>query len=138
MHASPIDTRTIEALLSAGRYDFVNPGVSSKNFGSGPFALGRDPKVFSFQRWMDAGEVVEAMGLESYRPALVADGLLYGINNPYEQLFRPIIALDAIVAIDEIWPASVILTRHEHARVVLLTWRNDSFQAGTGFLGVRK
>lgn len=138
MSTNPSDTQTLKGLVAAGCYDFVIGAVNEKNFGPDKLKIEADPKTFAFSRWVDKDDVIEAMEAESYRPAMIADGLLYGAKNPSEQFKSPIIILDAIVMIDDIWPASVVLTRLDSMRMVLLMWRNDSHPPGTRFLGVRR
>ena len=87
---------TLNAMIAAGNYDRVSCNISEKNFPIDPSRFTMDnTKVFHFGREITTEEVGVAVREEGYGSAGIEPLLVYGAENPEEQVKHPIAALGA-------------------------------------------
>src|SRR5262245_15280609 len=87
-------SQTLEAMIAAGRYDWVNSDITAKNFpveGEGKKTF--RTKLFHFGRNISSEDAVAAMEKENFAPATHVHGLAFGATFPDEQRTYPIVCL---------------------------------------------
>lgn len=78
--------RTVFEMVSAGRYDYVNPNVSDENF---PLQRGKQQEsiiyLFRVERVMSSEEIASTLDKEGLRPATLPELLSFGATYPNAQ-----------------------------------------------------
>ena len=128
----------LQCLIKAGKYDYVNPNITEKNFPVPEnYVLGSDPKIFHFSRNVSSEDVVKEMDKEGYEPAMIWDLLDFGAKNPEEQRKFPIVGLGSV---GEVGGHRYVpyLDGDDSERDLDLCWWGHGWDAFYRFLGVRK
>ena len=128
----------LQCLIKAGKYDYVNPNITEKNFPVPEnYVLGSDPKIFHFSRNVSSEDVVKEMDKEGYEPAMIWDLLDFGAKNPEEQRKFPIVGLGSV---GEVGGHRYVpyLDGDNSERDLDLCWWGHGWDAFYRFLGVRK
>lgn len=85
---------TIAQMLAAGRYDYVSPNISDKNFlVNAELFTTEKTKLFHFNCSVATEQIEAAIKKEGYEPAAIEQLLAFGLENPEEQRKYPIVAL---------------------------------------------
>jgi len=90
----------VEDAVKAGKYDWMNSNVSSKNFPSKRKGTAEEEIVLvHFNRKIDSDEAVRELGKMGLRPAELPELLAFGAKYPDVQREFPVVALGSI------WPS---------------------------------
>jgi hypothetical protein len=89
--------RTIEQLVKAGKYDWSNPDITSKNFPSNKKGNAQvSIQLVHFDRTMTSDEVLKELDKQGLRPATLPELLAFGAKYPDKQREFPIVALGSV------------------------------------------
>lgn len=123
--------KTLERLIKARKFDWVNPDITSANFP--PQEIRKDFKLFHFDRVMTSKEAIAEMKKEGYEPA-----------NIYELLnWKDWNGKDFVVALGSGWRDPHGRRRVPYLglwlgeRKLNLSWLDDRWFARCRFLAVR-
>ena len=130
---------SIEETIILGKYDWVNPAITSKNFatkreGKAEFKV----ELIHFDHLISAEEALREIDLMGYRPAELPKLLALGCQYPDLQREFPIVALGSV------WwgPYSRHLVPYLYGdfseRFLTLYWVEDNLGEGWRFETVRK
>lgn len=87
-------SQTVEQLVRAGRYDWANNSITSRNFPSRERDQARlDIFLVSFDRNISSEDAIKAMEEQGLRPATLKELLALGAAHPNLQRENPIVAL---------------------------------------------
>ena len=83
-------SKPLQAMIAAGKYDWVNPDITQENFpvvgeGSKKFRT----RLFDFRRTISSDAAVTEMRKENFTPASHVHGLAYGATFPDEHAQNP-------------------------------------------------
>jgi hypothetical protein len=94
--------RTIKEQVKAGKYDWSNPNITSKNF---PFSQKGKASILiqliHFDQDMTSAEVLEELSKQGLRPATLPELLVFGAKFPDKQRDFPIVALGSVWRSDD-------------------------------------
>jgi len=131
--------RTIEKLVEAGKYDWSNPDITSKNFPSSQ--KGKDQvsiQLVYFDRYLTSDEILKTLAKQGLRPATLKELLTLGEQHPDLQRQFPIVALGSVGQNSDgdrfvayLWGGG--LKRH-----LRLRWLESRWRALCRFAAVRK
>ncbi|MCL5004154.1 MAG: hypothetical protein M1352_02700 [Patescibacteria group bacterium] len=131
--------QSVEVVVKAGKFDYANSDVTSKNFPSqrkGQANL--EAVLVQFDRYMESDEVLAELDKMGMRAGTLAELLALGAQHPNQQREYPIVALGSV------WRASVgnrsvpYLWGHSSHRGLYLPWFDDRWHQGYRFLAFRK
>jgi len=131
--------RTVEDGVKAGRYDWVNSDITSRNFptqrkGTAEVAV----VLINFNRYVSTDEALRELDRMGYRPAELHELLALGEKYPEVQLNFPIVALGSV------WHGRLgcrfvpYLGRVGSKRTLSLGWVGDGWSEVCRFAAVRK
>ena len=131
-------SRSLEAMIAAGHYDWKNDDITAKRFpvvGKGVEQF--EAKVFHFDRAMSSEAVVEAIKADGWELGKIEHLLAFGEKYPEEQRKYPIIALGSVAGVggDRSVP---YLSRDDAERSLDLYWWGSDWDDDCRFLAVRK
>lgn len=86
--------KTIDQLVKAGKYDYVNSNINRTNFQLHPVA--KEVELLHLGRYTTTEEILAEMETQGLKPATMTDLLHSGIQHPDEQRNFPIIALGSV------------------------------------------
>ena len=92
------ETKTVEELISEGKYDWSNDNITSKNFPlpeDGKIEK-REVRLFHFEKMMTSEEAIAEMDKEGYRPATIWE--LLGLGRLQREF--PVIVLGSVCVVD--------------------------------------
>lgn len=93
------NSRSIDASVKAGCYDYVDCDVSDKNFPSNQTGEQEvKTAMFYFGQNMSSSGVIAAMNEAGFRPSTMKELLAYGEKNPDEQRKYPIVELGSVAS----------------------------------------
>lgn len=127
--------QTIEQLVEAGQYDWVNGVINSRNFLSrekGEVQI--DIHLLNFDR-TSSEDIISAMDRQGFRPASLEELLALGAAYPDLQRENPIVALGSTYPIDQGVPC---LSRNDGYRRLSLIWFEGDWGPSWRFAAVRK
>jgi hypothetical protein len=88
---------TVEKLVNAGKYDWLNSDINAKNFPSDRKDTAEVAiELVHFGRSMESDEVLEELDKQGLRPATLAELLAFGAKYPEKQREFPIVALGSV------------------------------------------
>ena len=98
------ETKTVEELVSEGKYDFDNDNINSENFSrpENGTKIEKNIVLFDFGKKMISEQVIAEMEKKGYRPATAHENLSLGIALPELQRDFSIIALGSVCVMDDI------------------------------------
>ncbi|KKP74533.1 MAG: hypothetical protein UR79_C0004G0022 [Candidatus Campbellbacteria bacterium GW2011_GWD1_35_49] len=133
------ETKTVEELVTEGKYDWSNSNVTSSNFPqpANPKTKERVIVLFHFGKEMTSEQVIAEMDKAGYRPGIIHELLALGIVQPDLQREFPIIALGSVCLLDGDSDVAV-LREGAGGRSLSLVWFGYVWGDGCRFLGVRK
>lgn len=134
-------SRTLAAMIAAGRYDYVNPDITTEHFpiqGEGRREL--RVALFHFNRVMSSEQVIAELDSQGFRPAKLEELLALGETRPELQKEFPIVGLGSG------WPrprddggrSAPFLYWGGLERSLGLRWFRDSWRALCRFAAVCK
>lgn len=133
---SSLDDKLSE-LIARGKYDWVNSDITPARFPVTEIPELKDEKLFNFGRNISTEDAKAEMDKQGYRPATMAELLVYGAKNPDVQRKNPIVALGSVAQIDSIDCVGVLYELGSRRRLSL-----DRVDGGWNgryrFLAVRK
>lgn len=91
--------RSIKDSVKAGKYDWVNDGITDKNFPqteNDKTDGEKEMALFHFNRYISSEDAIAGMKAEGYRPATMRELLGFGEHNPELQREFPIVALGSV------------------------------------------
>jgi len=135
-----VDDINVEEAIRQGKYDWINPAITSKNFpmkewGKAEFKV----ELIHFDHQISVGKALKELDLIGYRPAGLRKLLALGCQYPEVQREFPIFALGSIF-----WDG---MYRHEYVpylygsdqdRILSLYWLKNFFGEGCRFEVVHK
>ncbi len=90
-------TKTVEQMVEAGKYDWKNSDIGSKNFPVKRRESGKvEVHLFHFNRAVSSDDAIKELGRMGFRPAELPELLALGAQHPEEQRKYPIIALGSV------------------------------------------
>lgn len=89
-------TGLLGKLLESGRYDWVNSGITVSRFPITEIPELKDERLFSFSRDISTEDAKAEMDKEGYRPATMAELLVYGAKNTEDQRENLIVELGSV------------------------------------------
>jgi hypothetical protein len=131
-------SRSLEAMIAAGNYDWTNSDITAKRFlvaGSGIEQF--EIKLFHFDRPMSSETAVETIKAAGWEPGQIEHLLAFGEKYPQEQRKYPIIALGSVVEVDGRHYVPY-LYRDDARRSLRLNWWAYDWHGLCRFLAVRK
>lgn len=131
--------KTVEEMVAAGKYDWKNRDITSKNF---PVKAGESGPVevylIHFDRRMSSDDAIKEMDRMGFRPAELPYLLAFGAKNPDEQRKYPILALGSVWRysygrrfVPELWSGG-------SGRHLSLGWFEGGWHQHDRFLALRK
>lgn len=91
---APGVVRTLADMLAAGKYSYLNPNITEKNFPVNPALYTIEgSKLYHFNKRMKTAQVFVAIRADGYEPDGLEKLLAYGAEHPEEQRKYPIIGL---------------------------------------------
>ena len=131
-------SRSLEAMIAAGHYDWKNDDITAKRFpvvGKGVEQF--EATLFHFNRNVSSEQAVEAIKADGWEPGKIEHLLAFGEKYPEEQRKYPIIALGSVA-----WVRGgrrvPDLGRSSARRGLSLVWWVDGWLGRCRFLAVRK
>ena len=133
---------TLEEMIAAGRYDWVNSDITAKRFPiSGVGVMQFETKLFHFGHDISSDEAERRIAADDptnpWTPAKIEHTLAYGVKNPDEQKKYPIIGLGLVAEIRGCRRV-VYLVGVGWWRCLRLSYRDDGGHGLCRFLAVRK
>jgi hypothetical protein len=134
--------KSLEVMIAAGKYDWVNPNITPKNFPITATGIVQfEPKIFHFDRHISSEDAVEAIKADDrgnpWEPAKIEHLLAYGATYPEDQRQYPIVGLGSVA---EVGGRRFVpyLSRRGTGRGLDLDWWDDGWRGNCRFLAVRK
>lgn len=124
-------------LIARGKYDWVNSDITPARFPVTEIPELKDEKLFSFGRNISTEDAKAEMDKQGYRPATMAEQLVYGAKNPDAQRKNPIVALGSVARIDS-FDFVGVLREVGSKRWLYLDCVDGVWGGGYRFLAVRK
>ncbi|MBI2625010.1 MAG: hypothetical protein HYW70_01605 [Candidatus Nealsonbacteria bacterium] len=134
-------TKTIEEMVKAGRYNYYNPDIDSKNF---PVAKRENGKVdvhlvhFDLDRQIGSNEAIGKLDIMGFRPAELLELLVLGAAYPELQRQFPIVALGSVSQSPTDSRYVPFLSSNICDRHLCLGWFDHSWFKDCRFAAVRK
>lgn len=134
--------KTVEEMVSSGRYDQKNDNITSKNFpvnGNGVVTLNLE--LVHLSRVVNSDGVLSYMEANGLRPTNLAELLAFGATYPEVQREFPVVCLDKETS-SWVHPCGrrnvPYLSRDGSDRMLNLDWFGNDWSAHCRFLAVRK
>lgn len=124
-------------LITRGKYDWVNPSITPARFPVTEIPELKDEKLFNFDRNISTEDAKAKMDKEGYRPATMAELLVYGAKNPEAQRKNPIVALGSVAQVGSFDYVGVLVVNGSE-RKLGLDYVGGDWDVGCRFLAVRK
>lgn len=124
-------------LITRGKYDLVNSDITVARFPVTEIPELKDEKLFNFGRNISTKDAKAKIDKEGYRPATMAELLVYGAKNPEAQRKNPIVALGSVAQIDG-RDCVGVLDGVGSGRILCLNFVDGDGRGGCRFLAVRK
>lgn len=135
-------TQSLEQMVAAGRYDWVNSDITAKRFpivGEGIVEF--DARYFHFNRSISSEnavkEIESADTANPWMPAEIEHTLSHGKTFPDEQRKFPIVGLGSVAKVRG-YRGVPCLSKGGSRRRLFLDWWYDVWDPGYRFLAVRK
>jgi hypothetical protein len=130
--------KTIEQLVEAGKYDYANSDVTSKNFPeSAKYESKLEAVLFHPNEDLESEEILKRMEKGGLRPATVRELLTFGAKYPDVQREFPVIALGSVVLLNGNRRVAC-LDGHDSGRYLDLSWFDGRWRRRCRFLAFRK
>lgn len=127
----------LKELITLGKYDWVNGDIIAKYFPVVEVPTLEGENLFHFNRNISSEDAIAEMDKVGYRPATMAELLVYGAKNPEMQRQFPIVALGSVAQIDGTRRVG-ILGEGGSGRKLNLDYFDGGWGGGCRFLAVRK
>ncbi len=133
------ETKTVEDLVTEGKYDWSNSNVTSENFScpENGTKIEKNIVLFHFGKEMTSEQVIAKMDKAGYRPGIIHELLALGIVQPDLQREFPIIALGSVCLLDGDLVVVDLVESAGERGLGLALFVHD-WTAKCRFLGVRK
>jgi hypothetical protein len=131
--------RTIEKMVTSGKYDWSNPNINSKRFPIG--AKGRvevNIELVHFNYPITSDEVLRNLDRQGLRPATLPEILAFGATYPEMQREFPIVALGSVWRDQNGDRHVAYLCDYSGNRKVFLCWSGGRWHGLFRFAAVRK
>jgi len=133
---------SLEDMIAAGKYTWVNESITAKNFPvEGAGIVRFESKIFHFNRGISSDDAVAAIQADDpqnpWAPAKIEHLLAYGAMNPEEQRQYPSVGLGSVAKVEGGCFVSY-LYRSDAGRNLDLGWWGNDWHGGYRFLAVRK
>lgn len=131
-------SRSLEAMIVAGHYDWKNDNITAKRFpvvGKGIEQF--KAKLFHFNRYVSPEQAVEAIKTDGWESGKIEHLLAFGEKYPEEQRRYPIIALGSDAKVNGL-SGVPCLDRLGAKRGLGLDWWGKDLYGGWRFLAVSK
>ncbi len=130
---------TVEKAIKAGKYDWSNSDINSKNFpsdrkGTAEVAI----ELVQFGRYMESDEVLAELDKQGLRPATLPELLAFGAKYPDKQREFPIVALGSVWRYRGGYRDVAYLYSYAGDRYLNLSWLGSRWGASYRFAAVRK
>lgn len=129
---------SLELMIASGRYDWVNPDITSEHFpvkGTGTIRL--ETQLINFVRPTSSEFAIGELDKMGLRPAILEELLAFGAKYPEEQLMHTIIALGSVGKVYG-YRHVACLGRHDRKRYLYLNRFDLDWYDFCLFLAVRK
>jgi hypothetical protein len=88
--------QSLQAMIQAGRYDWVNSDITEKHFPITPGPKDVSIELVHFDRVMSSDDVLSELDRRGLRPATLPELLAFGAKYPEKQREFPIVALASV------------------------------------------
>jgi len=131
--------RSVEKAIKAGRYDWTNDNITSKNFPTKRSETAEiDIELIHFNRDMSTDEVLAELDKKGLRPAELHELLALGEKHPDLQREFPIIALGSVWRRSSGFRSCPCLSKDGSERDLDLGWFGHEWDARCRFAALRK
>lgn len=131
-------TQSLEAMVAAGRYDYVNPDITADHF---PVASGEksvEAVLVHLDRNASDEEVLRELDRRGLRPGTLRELAVFGEQHSDEQRQYPIVALGSVWTAPQGHRNVGSLWENPGNRKLYLHWLGSDWNPNYRFLGVRK
>ena len=94
--SKPASSKSLPALISAGKFGYVNPNITEANFPD--VGIGQDFKVYDFKKTVSSDYAIKEMDKDGYHPANLRELLIWALANWNGK--------DLVAALGQIWRGS--------------------------------
>lgn len=132
--------KTVEEMVSAGRYDRKNDNITTKNFpvnGTGVVTVALELVHLDLDKWASSEVVLAHLEANGMRPATLAELLAFGATYPGVQREFPVVCLDKWVDPDG-GRYAPCLGWNGSERSLFFGWFDYGWLGISRFLAVRK
>jgi len=131
--------QTIENLIKAGNYDWVNSDINSRNFPEEVLKLfNTKAYLFNFGKWMPSKDAILEMDKYGFKPATTKVILSFGLQYPNEQKNGSIVGLGSTWQDPGGFLWVPILWFDGDGRKLYLDYFGGAWSSNDRFLAVRK
>ena len=130
--------QSVEEMVKAGRYDYVNDYITGENFPVESGLAQVEAIMVHPNRFMSSEDVISLLDRKGLRPATMVELLAFGAQHPDAQRRFPIVALGSVWTISDGNRHVGCLWEDPGDRGLHLYWFDADWAAPYRFLAVRK
>ena len=131
--------KSVEEMVSAGRYDWKNDDINSKNFPvSGEGTVNVNFELIHLNKGVSSEDALTHLEENGMRPPTIEELLVFGSSYPEIQREFPVICLDSSWVDPDGYRSVPCLHRSGSGRSLSLGWFGNGWRECCRFLAVRK